>query len=151
MRLAVLGGAPWSYDSCSEVHLPLAAACPPAPHEPPWGHGHSAYTGTAKHKKEQNKSIHLKTSMYPLHMVLGEKTRSNCVYKPTLSTIKKFIKIKVTFLAQSPPWTLSLCGSPSFPALTAASGCGAYIVCDQLSFKSTDINISMHRENTGKK
>lgn len=32
---AVLGGPPRSYDNYSEVHLPLAVACPPALHEPP--------------------------------------------------------------------------------------------------------------------
>lgn len=80
---AILGDPPWSY-SYSEGHLPLAAACPPALHEPPWGHGHSAYRGIAKTKKEQNetKTSVLNTSMYPLHAVLREKIRSSCVYKP---------------------------------------------------------------------
>lgn len=81
---AILGDAPWSYDSYSEGHLPLAAACPPALHEPLWGHGHSAYRGIAKNEKEQNetKTSVLNTSMYPLHVVLREKIRSSCVYKP---------------------------------------------------------------------
>jgi hypothetical protein len=66
VRLAVQRNLPPPHDSYSEVHLSLAAARPPALHEPPCGHSHSDHRGTAKNKQIKKKNLsHLEDIYVP--------------------------------------------------------------------------------------
>ena len=57
----------------------------------------------AQLKTKTNNTLILKISLYPFYMILGRKPGIIMFTSPAFSTIRKSIKIRATFLAQSPP------------------------------------------------